>query len=293
MAPTEILEEDDCAVHLFDLPSTKRLVAVITRKDRQVNPIKLRAFDAEPTSTTSSKVLDGWDSLTILLDETCITLDGHAMEDLVKHALGAEPRTVWPAPPGYEVGDYRVAEAGERCTKCKGTLEGKTAIEVGHTFLLGTKYSKALNATFARLNDPSQARHPFQMGCYGIGVTRLLGSIAEYCSDERGLRWPASVAPFRVCVISTDPGHVENVLTRLAPLSNEVVLDDRFGLSFGTRIRDAELIGYPCIVIVGKTYQQTGKVEIQNRWTGERVATSLNDALDRVEAILSQSVQQR
>ncbi|CAG8768501.1 21361_t:CDS:1, partial [Gigaspora rosea] len=132
-------------------------------------------------------------------------------------------------------------------------LKSNRAIEVGHTFLLGTKYSDPLKATFAPENPLYKGELlSIQMGCYGIGVSRMIAAIIESSHDSKGIIWPPSVAPYRVCII---PGGDEPEITEKTRslydfltsecdgLNDEVLIDDRMNLSFGYRMKDAELLG--------------------------------------------------
>ena len=189
--------------------------------------------------------------------------------------------------PAYSSCDVVVAEAGHSCIQCGSVLESITAIEIGHTFHLGTTYSAPLNATVVpqvTLEKPDPSAVPLQMGCYGIGVTRLLGSIAELCADDKGIAWPSSVAPWSLAIIplSQDLLDQSGVLRVIGETINQdnVILDDRYEMSFGKRMKDAELVGYNKIMVIGKTWEREGKVELLDRRTGKKeVFDRLQDAL--------------
>lgn len=179
--------------------------------------------------------------------------------------------------PAYSSCDVVVAEAGHSCTQCGSVLESITAIEIGHTFHLGTTYSAPLNATVVpqvTLEKPEPTAVPLQMGCYGIGVTRLLGSIAELCADDKGIAWPPSVAPWSLAIIplSQDLLDQSGILRAIGEAFDQdnVVLDDRYDMSFGKRMKDAELVGYNKIMVIGKTWEREGKVELLDRRTGKK-----------------------
>jgi prolyl-tRNA synthetase len=183
--------------------------------------------------------------------------------------------------------DLIVAQPGDRCTRCGGTLRVTRGIEVGHIFELGTKYTKAMDATFA---DESGQRRPYIMGCYGFGVSRVVASIVESHHDERGVMWPRSVAPYEVAVIvlSDDPKAIEvaGVLEReLESAGIGVVVDDRPGTSAGVKFADADLIGYPLQIVVGKSYLASGKLEAKVRATGDR--TEIDATSDAVLTVLA------
>lgn len=150
----------------------------------------------------------------------------------------------------------------------------KVAIELGHIFQLGTKYSDALGAVFL---DEHGKQQPMIMGCYGIGVSRLLAAVIEVNNDAQGIIWPKGIAPFDVEIVpvqSTDPlamGLAEKYLNELTDSGLEVLLDDR-DESAGRKFNDADLIGIPWRVIIGKRMLAQSQVEIKNRRTGEVIA---------------------
>jgi len=186
--------------------------------------------------------------------------------------------------------DLRETIAGEGCTNCaNGVLETASAIECGHTFYLGTKYSQTLNATFNNKGEKEQ----FVMGCFGIGVSRLVGAIAEARQDKEGIAWPSSVAPFSACVVPVVPRNgkkqdaimqaankVVDVLARKYGL-DEVILDDRIGMDLKTRIEEAKLVGYPRLVVLGKSLE-AGNVELHDRQSNKAEMISLDLLDDRL-----------
>ncbi|KAK3813186.1 MAG: hypothetical protein J3Q66DRAFT_442415 [Benniella sp.] len=178
-------------------------------------------------------------------------------------------------------GDYHNCKPGDGCPHCfasKGShepMEMTRAIEIGHTFMLGTKYSRPLDAVF--VPETTMTPEPFQMGCYGLGITRLLAAIIEASHDHKGIVWPDSVAPFRVVIVtSEDEGCVQaaenayDVVQKALNARSEVIIDDRMDVTLGYKMKDAELIGYPWMVVIGKGYLRTGNVEVQHRKTGEK-----------------------
>ncbi|PIA16543.1 prolyl-tRNA synthetase [Coemansia reversa NRRL 1564] len=174
---------------------------------------------------------------------------------------------------GPVLGDWHVAKPGDICGKCgDGVLESQRAIEVGHIFHLGDKYSRAMD--FKILYNGS--RDYVQMGCYGIGVSRILQAAAE-CSnaDGRGLRWPLAIAPYLAVIVPLDESDsatldVHAALTNTSIdgeyiFKDNVAVDDRSYLSAGFRLYDAQLLGIPVTVVVGKRFVDTGEVEVQLR----------------------------
>ena len=180
--------------------------------------------------------------------------------------------------------DLCIVRPGDSCPDCGLPLEGARGIEVSQVFQLGDKYSRAMNATFMAEDGTEQ---PFLMGCYGVGVSRTMAAIVEQHNDENGISWPLSVAPAHVCVIPLTVGDdevqpaAEKLANDLAKLGLEVAIDDRKERA-GVKFADADLIGWPLQVIVGKRGLAEQKVEIKRRSTGARrdiPLAALTDAL--------------
>ena len=158
----------------------------------------------------------------------------------------------------------------------RASLVEKKSIEVGNIFTLGTKFSAPLGLTF---HDADGAEQPVLMGCYGIGPGRVMGTIVETLSDEKGIVWPEAVAPFRVHILSLGQDERAGELyTRLVKAGIEVLYDDR-DTTAGTKFADSDLIGIPYRVIVGKKIAETGEVEIKRRDTGETVYVQSEDVI--------------
>ncbi|CAD0107232.1 unnamed protein product, partial [Aureobasidium uvarum] len=156
---------------------------------------------------------------------------------------------------------------GDPCQRCgDGKVTVNRAIEVGHTFHLGTRYSLPLSATFVDSND---VRKTIEMGCHGIGVSRLVGAIASMLSDAKGLNWPAVIAPFSAVVVPANGNEdaAEDVTEKLLSSGFDAVLDDR-NKPMGWKLNDADLVGYPLIVVLGRAWKTDGKVEVQCRRLG-------------------------
>ena len=164
--------------------------------------------------------------------------------------------------------DLRTVSAGEPCVKCGKPLKIRRAIEVGHVFKLGTKYSEKLNATFL---DETGVRKPSVMGCYGIGVTRTLQAVIEQSNDKDGIIWPLNVAPYQVCItpLSVAPESAamqlaEKIYAELTVQGVDVILDDRDDRP-GVKFKDADLVGFPIRVGLGEKSLAKGEVEIKPR----------------------------
>ena len=177
----------------------------------------------------------------------------------------------------------------KKCPECKeGILEKKIAIELGHVFQLGTKYSQSLEALYL---DEQGKQKPIIMGCYGIGVSRLIAAIIETHNDEGGIKWPKEVAPFDVEILPLQVNDQETMeLTNqyyksLQSLDYDVIVDDRDETA-GRKFNDADLIGIPTRIVLGKRGLKKGKVELKNRATGETSLVGKNEVVKEVEVLL-------
>ena len=184
-----------------------------------------------------------------------------------------------------EVCDIRNVVEGDPSPDGQGVLAIQRGIEVGHVFYLGTKYSAAMNATFL---DEDGKPKPFEMGCYGIGVTRILGAAIEQNYDDKGMIWPASIAPFAVvvCPVGYDRSEAvkeaaDKLLADLLARGVDAILDDR-GERPGAMFADWELIGAPHRVTIGDRGLKEGKVEYQHRRDSEATAVAADAILEHV-----------
>ncbi|KAF5102785.1 hypothetical protein D0Z03_000339 [Geotrichum reessii] len=177
---------------------------------------------------------------------------------------------------------------GECCPSCdEPGLTTTRAIEVGHTFYLGTKYSAPLEATVATAEGGAAAPSVVEMGCYGIGVSRLLSAIALHCHDADGLVWPRAVAPYDAVVVAQDIETGILVTNTLRAAGISAVLDDRIDSRFGQKLREARAIGIPFTVVAGKVFKQTGLLEIQPR---EKTVDEIKAGTGVVKVSLDQAV---
>jgi prolyl-tRNA synthetase len=184
--------------------------------------------------------------------------------------------------------DLRTVTAGEPCVKCAKPLKIRRAIEVGHVFKLGTKYSESLNATFL---DADGARKPSVMGCYGIGVTRTLQAIIEQGNDKDGVIWPLSVAPYQVCITplgvapeSETMKLAEKIYVELTSRGVDVILDDRDERP-GVKFKDSELVGFPIRIGLGEKSLAKGEVELKPR-NGALQGIKAENAVEAVVKLL-------
>ncbi len=171
--------------------------------------------------------------------------------------------------------DLREVRAGDACTRCGGHLSLQAAIEVGHIFKLETRFSRPLNATFV---DEDGAERPLIMGSYGIGPGRVMAAAVEQSHDDEGIVWPPSLAPYGVHIVAL-PGveqQADEAARVLDAAGAEVLLDDRDARA-GEKFADADLIGIPLRVTVGKKTAQDGKVDVRDRKTGEERRVPLGE----------------
>ncbi|HWD93509.1 MAG TPA: proline--tRNA ligase [Verrucomicrobiae bacterium] len=186
--------------------------------------------------------------------------------------------------------DLRTVSAGEPCPKCGKSLKIRRAIEVGHVFILGTKYSEKLGATFLAEDG---SRNLCVMGCYGIGVTRTLQAVIEQSNDKDGIVWPVGVAPFTVCItpLSVAPDSAvmklaEKIYADLIARGVDVILDDRDERP-GVKFKDSELVGFPIRIGIGEKSLAKGEVEIKPR-AGALLAAKPEETVEKVLELIKQ-----
>ena len=188
-----------------------------------------------------------------------------------------------------KVDTIRQIDAGDVCPHCGGKIVLTKGIEVGQVFKLGTKYSEKLDATFLDNNGKSR---PMFMGCYGIGVTRTVAASIEQNHDENGIIWPVAIAPYEVVIVPANNKSedvmkaAEGLYNALESSQDEIVFDDRAERA-GIKFKDADLIGYPLRVTIGKKWQESGCVEIKLRRTGEVFEVPYEDGAEKVEELLN------
>lgn len=275
-------------------------VLAIVRGDQEVNDVKLRtvigAADVEPATEeeieTVFKTTPGYVGPVGLTEDVKIVADLH-VQDIVNGVTGANKEDKHYINVNTErdftvdtFADIRMVKKGDPTPDNKGSLCFTKGIEIGHIFKLGTRYSDAMNATVL---DNNGRQTPVIMGSYGIGVSRLLSAIAEQYADEKGLVWPSSVAPFDIHIIPVQVKNEEqaNLADRLYKQFVErgfsVLIDDRKERP-GVKFTDAELIGIPVQITVGKKAAE-GTVEITIRNSGEMVESKVDEIFSTIEVL--------
>ncbi|MBD7912687.1 MULTISPECIES: proline--tRNA ligase [Clostridium] len=274
-----------------------KIIAVMVRGDREVNEVKVTnalggvinlnmATPEEVASATSAAVgfagPIGIKVSRLLVDEEVTKMynfivganeTGYHFEN-VNYSRDFEG----------EVGDYRNITVGEKCPVCGKEITISRGTEVGHIFKLGTKYSESMNANFI---DENGKEKPFVMGCYGIGITRTMASVIEQHNDENGIIWPLSIAPYHMSIIPVNVKDeeqmkvAEELYNSLKELGIEVLMDDRNERA-GVKFKDAELIGIPMRVTVGKKVTE-GSVEFKLRTGGDNELIKIEDVCKRVK----------
>ncbi len=186
-------------------------------------------------------------------------------------------------------GDFRNVVNGDPCPRCaSGKLTASRGIEVGHIFKLGKKYSSAMKATFL---DREGKEREFVMGCYGIGVGRLMAAAVEQSHDDKGIIWPVSIAPYTVVIMpvnwkdDTQRLMAEKLYIELLHNNIEVILDDR-DVSPGVKFMDADLIGYPLRIVVGQHYVKDKLIEIKQRKNGKQDLLKIEELPVKINEIL-------
>ncbi|MDD5633908.1 MAG: proline--tRNA ligase, partial [Candidatus Omnitrophica bacterium] len=194
----------------------------------------------------------------------------------------------------FKVGEYfdaRVITPDDPCPKCNSSITLKHAIEIGHTFKLGTKYSEPLGAMFLDANGKEK---PVIMGCYGIGVNRILATLVETSYDKDGIIWPVSLSPCEAVVVPVNKeekdvsDQAENIYQDLLNLGIDAIIDDR-DKTAGVKFKDSDLVGFPYQIIVGKRSLEQNKIEFKDRSTGKKELIDKDKIVDFVrEKIASQ-----
>jgi prolyl-tRNA synthetase len=254
-------------------------VAALIRGDHEANEAKVRrAFGAsslEPADPATIEKATGAPmgflgpvkiDIPMIVDQSVaarpsVIVGGNEID---VHLVGVVPGRDFPL---ERVGDYRSAAEGDPCPKCGQALSKNQGIEVGHVFKLGTKYSQAMGASYL---DASGQEVPIIMGCYGIGINRILAAAVEASHDKDGIVWPLALAPYEALVVPLQPNSAEvmdateRIVAELEAAGVDVLIDDRDQRP-GVKFKDADLIGVPLRVVVGERGLKDGQVEVKWR----------------------------
>lgn len=184
----------------------------------------------------------------------------------------------------YKVGDIKEVKENDYCPKCGKKLHFKHGIEVGNTFKLGDKYSKIMNLTY--LDQDNKEKYPV-MGCYGIGLGRILASVAEQQNDENGLIWPLEIAPFKVAIVLLNDSakeYANDLYDKLNSMGIDTLLDDRDERA-GVKFNDMDLIGIPIRITIGKKYSD-GLVELKLRKDDKATEVEIDSLISKVKEMI-------
>ncbi len=278
-------------------------VAALVRGDRSLNEFKLArvvgghelrmADDEEVQHLTGARV--GFAGPVGLPAEVTIIADHEvaAMREFITGANQDDAHLV-----GVNVGadfevdayaDLRAACHGDACARCDaGVLQARRCIELAHVFKLGTEYSEKLGASFRDADGNEQV---CVMGCYGVGVSRIVAAVVEEYHDDHGIMWPRECAPFEVAILLLSPddeelrGVAANLYTELREAGLDVLYDER-DASPGVKFAEADLIGYPVRIVVGRRTRNEGKVELRRRLDEREEVVEVDDAVEAVQALL-------
>jgi prolyl-tRNA synthetase len=282
--------------------ANEKPVAVLIRGDHEANEGKIRralnATDIElADEATIEKVTGAPVGFAGPVGIGCNYIADHDIAAIASAITGANEKDahLTGVIPGThfelsETFDLRNATAQDPCPKCSKPLEIVHGIEVGHVFKLGTKYSESLDASFV---DREEKRHPIIMGCYGIGVTRVVASIVETCHDDGGIIWPLSVAPYTVEIIPLNVTD-EQVMTtangiydELTAAGVDVLMDDRDQRP-GFKFKDADLIGIPVRIVIGGKGLKEGNAEVRLRTESDARKVPLDNAVGYVKDLIAE-----
>jgi prolyl-tRNA synthetase len=275
----------------------KGAVAVLLRGDHEVNEVKVKnllgVMDLTLAGAGRVQELTGGEvgfagpaglNLPIYADQAVPAMPA-AVTGANKtgyHLVGVNPRRDITM---TQAADLRTITAQDPCPRCGGNLEILKGIEVGHIFKLGLKYSKALKATF--LDEAGQEQYIF-MGCYGIGVSRIMAAAIEQGHDDQGVIWPMALAPVQVGLvpISLNDAATKDAVFKLhedlEAAGIEVLLDDRDERP-GVKFKDCDLLGVPLRVVIGPKTLAAGQAEVRHRRSGETVMVPLIELLSHLQ----------
>lgn len=256
--------------------------AVLLRGSDEVNPVKIKnllGMSNPPVMLTDQEVLEVSGSMPGSCGPVGLKIPvymDNGVAGLKNYIVGANSESFHLKNVNHgrdyqptKVADLRMARAGDKCPESSGRLQAFRGIEVGHVFYLGKKYSEKMKATFLDQNGKAQA---FEMGCYGIGVTRTVQAAIEQSHDADGIIWPKAIAPYQVHICALDPKDAavmnlaESLEKELESQCVDVLIDDRDERP-GVKFKDADLLGFPVRIVIGKKGLDAGEVEVVERKT--------------------------
>ena len=279
-------------------------VAILIRGDHDANENKIRrALGAQKLELADPATIErvtgapvGFAGPVGLKEPLPIYADHTVMESInavtganknEKHLVNVNPLRDFPT---TKCDDLRNAADGDPCPRCAGKLNIRSAIEVGHVFKLGTKYSECLNAKFL---DADETQKTILMGCYGIGVNRIVAGLVETSHDESGIIFPVNLAPYEVviCPMKIDNGEMmalaKTLHDELTTRGIDCIVDDRDQRA-GVKFKDADLIGFPLRIVIGDKGLAAGQLEIKWRWEKESTMLPIADAVSTLAEMLNE-----
>lgn len=294
-----------CSVKAVVYKLDDTVVLALVRGDHEVNEVRLQnLFNAVNVGLASDEdlkrcgLIAGYispiglkkaDNFEIIVDTTVMEMEDACCgaNAVDKHYVHVNPKRDFE---DVRVETIRLITAEDCCPKCGGMIELKKGIEVGQVFKLGTKYSEKLGCTYL---DRDGKTHPMVMGCYGIGITRTVAASIEQNHDKDGIIWPVAIAPYEVVIVpanNKDEGVMNaarHLYDEMEDCRDEVILDDRDERA-GIKFKDADLIGYPIRVTIGKKWKESGLVEIRLRRSGVVSEVALADCKTKVLEMLEE-----
>lgn len=294
-----------CSVKAVVYKLDDTVVLALVRGDHEVNEVRLQNFfNAVNVGLASDEdlkrcgLIAGYispiglkkaDNFEIIVDTTVMEMEDACCgaNAVDKHYVHVNPKRDFE---DVRVETIRLITAEDCCPKCGGMIELKKGIEVGQVFKLGTKYSEKLGCTYL---DRDGKTHPMVMGCYGIGITRTVAASIEQNHDKDGIIWPVAIAPYEVVIVpanNKDEGVMNaarHLYDEMEDCRDEVILDDRDERA-GIKFKDADLIGYPIRVTIGKKWKESGLVEVRLRRSGVVSEVALADCKTKVLEMLEE-----
>lgn len=284
---------------------TDELVLVFVRGDHEVNEVKVinqldGALELRMADEEAIKSVGGYpgfmspigikEGTRILVDATVMNMSNAVAgaNEEGYHYVNVNPKRDF-TQESIVITDLRMVKEGDPCPHCGAGLNMTRGIEAGQVFTLGTKYSKAMGATFQDENGKEQ---PLYMGCYGIGVGRTMAAAIEQNNDEQGIVWPRAIAPYEVVVVAVNAKkadqleYAEKVYAECQKAGLDTLLDDRKERA-GVKFKDCDLIGYPVRVVIGPKAIEEGQIEIKVRKTGEVFTVAYDEYLLKVQELLN------